>query len=274
MSTLIVLILLSLPVLVGLSLWRSGQRRARHRQDLIEAGLRPDQRQAILAAVPLIARLPEDLRPMLEGRVALFLEQVAFVGCDGLEVSEEMRLSIAAQACLIPLASDLWYEELTTVLVYPGAFRSRMVSRDGYVVREEEVVRLGESWSRGQVVLSWADVAAGAADPEDGRNVVLHEFAHQFDDLSGDTNGVPVLAEGQSFDEWERVFLRAYMRLRRRAETGRASVLDTYGAQSHEEFFAVAIEAFFERPGDLREDEPELYAQLSELLNLDPVSWR
>lgn len=273
MSTVVVLVLLALPVLAGLYLWWSGQRRARHRSALIETGLRPAQRRAILEQVPLVKRLPEELMPALEGRVALFLEQVEFVACEGIEIDEEMRLSIAAQASLIPLGGALWYDELSTVLVYPGAFRSRMVSHDGYVVSEAEVVRLGESWSRGQVVLSWADVESGAANPDDGRNVVLHEFAHQFDDLTGATNGVPVLAEGQDFETWERVFLRAYTRLRRRAETGRGSVLDTYGAQSHAEFFAVAIEAFFEKPKALHEDEPELYGQLTELLKLDPARW-
>jgi Mlc titration factor MtfA (ptsG expression regulator) len=96
------------------------------------------------------------LRGKLEGKINLFLHQIEFVGCGGLEVTEEMRLSIAAQACMLIVNKEMWYKNLRTVLVYPGAFKSRVMNHSGYVVTEREVVRVGESWARGPVILSWA----------------------------------------------------------------------------------------------------------------------
>jgi len=103
--------------------------------------------------------------------------------------------------------------------------------------------------------------------------VVLHEFAHQLDDLSGATNGIPLLSKKQSFGQWERVFLAAYDRHLKKVRRGRRTVLDAYGAENHQEFLAVAIEAFFEKPTQLNADEPALYTQLATLLRLDPAQW-
>ncbi|WP_170603818.1 zinc-dependent peptidase [Ruegeria arenilitoris] len=234
-----------------------------------------DRDQAIIQAhVPIVRKLPSDLRAKLDGKVNLFLEQVDFYGCDGLEVTEDMQLSIAAQACLLIVNSDLWYDNLTTVLIYPNAFKSRQRRHSGYVVTEKEIVRTGESWDRGPVILSWAHSEQGALNDHDGHNVVFHEFAHQIDDLSGGTNGVPVLAKGQSFAEWERVFLTAYKAHVQAVEKGSSTVIDPYGAEGHEEFFAVSVEVFFERPLALKKSVPEVYAQLSQLFHLDPATWQ
>jgi len=161
--------------------WSKGQTRAR----LLGASLTNAQRAIIAGEVPLVRKLPADLRRRHEGKINLFLAQINFIGCDGLEVTDRMRLSIAAQACLLIANSDAWYDHLSTVLIYPGAFKSKEVTSDGYVVSEQEVVRIGESWLRGPVVLSWRHTEEGTSDDADGRNVVLHEFAHQLDDLSG-----------------------------------------------------------------------------------------
>lgn len=234
---------------------------------------RAGERAIILDAVPLLKNLPQELQSALEGKVKLFLHQVSFVGCNGLEVTEEMELSIAAQACLLVVNSDAWYHHLRTILIYPGAFKSRLQDSDGFVVREVETVRTGESWSRGPVVLSWAHSRQGALNDEDGHNVVLHEFAHQLDDLSGRTNGVPLLRKDHPFHEWERTFVDAYERHLDNVAKGRRTVLDAYGVEGPEEFFAVAIEVFFEKPAKLQREEAEIYAQLSKLLRLDPASW-
>lgn len=249
--------------------WRKRARRAQ----LLARRLSTDERALMHAQVPLTRKLPADLHARLEGRICLFLDQVDFTALGGLELTEEMRLSIAAQACLLIVGTQLWYDNLRAVLIYPGAFKSRTQHHSGYVVTEEETVRLGESWSHGRIVLSWQHTVQGAEDAEDGVNVVFHEFAHQIDDLSGSTNGVPLLAEGQSFDEWESVFLKAYRDHVRRVERGGQTVIDPYGATAHEEFFAVVVELFFERPQALKEDEPKVYAQLSKLLALDPAGW-
>ncbi|WP_171128868.1 MULTISPECIES: zinc-dependent peptidase [unclassified Ruegeria] len=243
------------------------------RAALLATALSEDERDTIERMVPIIRRLPAGLRNKLDGKVNLFRNQVSFYGCDGLEVTEEMELSIAAQACLLVINSDLWYDNLTTILIYPNAFKSKQQRHSGYVVTEKEIIRTGESWDRGPVILSWAHSKQGALDDHDGHNVVLHEFAHQIDDLSGGTNGVPILSAGQSFAEWEKVFLTAYDAHVQAVEHGHPTVIDPYGAAGHEEFFAVSVEVFFERPRALKQAVPDVYVQLSKLFRLNPVDW-
>ncbi|MCI5074390.1 M90 family metallopeptidase [Oricola sp.] len=247
--------------------------RKRRRRRLLASHLSDRQRAIVEKAVPIVRKLPPELRRKLEGKIRLFLHQISFVGLGELEMTDDIRLSVAAQACLLVVNTDTWYENLYTVLVYPDAFTSRLKEQDGYVVTERNVGRLGESWSRGPVVLSWADVEHGAADTRDGQNVVFHEFAHQIDDLSGHTNAIPILAKGQKFVDWERAFVTAYDRHVRNVEHGARTVFDAYGATSHVEFFAVAVEVFFERPAALKHEAPDVYTQLAILFRLDPVSW-
>ena len=242
------------------------------RKGLLAAPLSEDDRAIVADYVPLTKRLPAEMRSAFEGKINLFLDQVQFHGCNGLEVTRDMRLAIAAQACLLVVNSPAWYSHLTTILVYPGAFKSRQQSHEGYVVTEGEVVRTGESWSRGPVILSWQHSNQGARHDHDGHNVVIHEFAHQLDDLSGHTDGAPALGD-QSFTDWARVFVEAYERHRDNVEAGRRTMIDPYGAEGHEEFFAVAVEAFFEKPTKLKEVEPEVYDQLATYFRLDPSIW-
>ena len=133
--------------------YRHWSKRKAH-QSLLASSLSDHQRGIIAQQVPLTRRLPSELGDKLEGKVLAFLNQVEFTGCNGLEVTEEIRLSIAAQACLLIVNSDTWYDHLNTILIYPGAFKSRQASHSGYVVTEREIVRTGESWSRGPVILS------------------------------------------------------------------------------------------------------------------------
>lgn len=268
MTALLLVLFLSL---AGLGVWLYRKHGARAR--LMSSPLSDAQRSVIRACVPLYSRLPAPLKDRLEGKINLFLGQVDFQGCNGLEVTEEMRLSIAAQACLMIVAKDIWYENLRTILIYPGAFKSRMIAHDGPVVSEQEVVRIGESWSRGPVVLSWPHAADGAHIDDDGHNVVLHEFAHQLDDLSGYTDGAPILAHDHSEGEWARVIGGGYWRLADQVDAGRETFLDPYGATAPEEYFAVIVEYFFERPIDLQREEPEVYAQLAKFFALDPAKW-
>ncbi|WP_170468543.1 zinc-dependent peptidase [Ruegeria arenilitoris] len=263
---------LALALIAGFVLYRHWSK-SQKRQQLLSTPLSDHQRQIIEEHVPLIRRLPLDLRVKLDGKVNLFLNQVRFFGCEGLEVTEEMELAISAQACLLIVNSDLWYDNLTTILIYPNAFKSRQRRQDGYVISEKEIVRTGESWDRGPVILSWRHSELGALNDHDGQNVVLHEFAHQIDDLSGGTNGVPILSDGQTFAEWERVFLTAYDAHVHAVEHGRNTVIDPYGATGHEEFFAVSVEVFFEKPRALKSEVPEVYDQLSKLFRLDPAEW-
>ncbi|MEO0566109.1 MAG: M90 family metallopeptidase [Pseudomonadota bacterium] len=243
------------------------------RMQAMETPLSAHERKVIAEMVPITKKLPADLHTSFEEKVQLFRHQIDFVGCNGLEVTEDMRLSIAAQACLLVVNSNAWYDNLRTVLIYPGAFKSRRMVQHGDLILEEESVRLGESWSRGPVVLSWPHVEQGGLNYKDGSNLVLHEFAHQFDDLSGDTDGVPLLRSGQCYAEWDEIFVKGYEDHVRQVEKGRRTFLDDYGATGPEEFFAVSVEVFFEKPKQLQREEPQIYAQLSNLFGLDPVTW-
>ena len=263
---------IALALVAGFFLYRHWSK-SQARQQLLSTPLTDHQRVIIEQQVPLIRRLPLDLRVKLDGKVNLFLDQVRFHGCEGLDVTEEMELAISAQACLLIVNSDLWYENLTTILIYPNAFKSQQRRQVGYVVSEKEIIRTGESWDRGPVILSWRHSELGAQNDHDGHNVVLHEFAHQIDDLSGGTNGVPILSDGQSFAEWERVFLTAYDALVQAVERGQRTIIDAYGATGHEEFFAVSVEVFFEKPRALKAELPEVYEQLAILFRLDPAAW-
>ena len=250
--------------------------RRRKREQLLATPLTPQQRQIVMQLVPIVRRLPTSLRPRLEGKINLFLDQVTFRGNNGLEITDQMRLSIAAQACLLIVNSPVWFDTLRNVLVYPSAFRTHRGRPDGFVVHEDNAGLLGESWARGPVVLSWDHALQGGLNDADGHNVVIHEFAHQLDALTGHTNGIPILRKGQKYEGWEKAMLDAFNDHVERVEGGHPSLIDPYGATNHEEFLAEAIVTFFEKPQGLRREEPALYAQLSELselLALDPANW-
>ena len=124
------------------------------------------------------------------------------------------------------------------------------------------------------MVLSWDHALHGGLRAHDGENVVIHEFAHQLDSLSGHTNGIPILRKGQAYSGWEKAMLDAYHDHLERIERGEPTLIDAYGATNHQEFFAEAIVTFFERPHALYREEPALYAQFAELLAIDPAQWR
>ncbi|MEM7689920.1 MAG: M90 family metallopeptidase [Pseudomonadota bacterium] len=253
--------------------WLRGYWGRRRRARILATSLSPEQRMALDRLVPLVNRMPAHLQAKLEGKINLFLDQITVRGQNGLEVSEAMRLSIAAQACLPIVNSDVWYETLRNVLVYPSAFSTRRPSHDGQIVHERDYHMAGESWTRGPVILSWDDALEGGLDPHDGYNVVIHEFAHQLDSLTGHTNGVPILRTGQAYKGWEKAMLEAYDRHVEAVQTRSATSIDPYGATNHQEFLAEAVVTFFEKPRDLRAYEPALYEQLARLLDLDPASW-
>ncbi len=245
----------------------------RKREQLLVTPLTSEQRAVLDRLVPILRRLPESLRPALEGKINLFLDQVTFHGNNGIEVKDEMRLSIAAQACLLVVNSPVWFDTLRTILIYPAAFSTGRGTHDGFLVHESDIGTAGESWDRGPVVLSWDHALQGGLDPEDGHNVVIHEFAHQLDGLTGHTNGIPILRKGQHYEGWEKAMLDAYNGHVERLESGHHTLIDPYGGTNHQEFFAEATVTFFERPRAMLREEPALYEQLAELYALDPASW-
>jgi MtfA peptidase len=197
----------------------------------------------------------------------LFLAEKQFVGARELEVTDAMRLSIAAQACLPVLELGLdWYAGFTGIVVYPGDFRVRRTETDEHgVVHEWDDELAGEAMPGGPVVLSWD---AAANDPQ--MNVVIHEFAHKLDMLSGAADGVPPLHVGMSRAAWLKAFKDAYEGFCDAVERERDTWLDPYAAEHPSEFFAVISEAFFKDPGETRRRYPEVFDQLRLFYKQDP----
>ncbi|SIO58271.1 hypothetical protein SAMN05444166_5615 [Singulisphaera sp. GP187] len=244
----------------------------KRREQLREAPFPADWLEIIERNMPLYRRLSEPDRSELQGHIQVFLSEKHFEGCGGLEMTEEIKLTIAAQACLLLLHRETdYYKRLITILVYPRAYVAKGVeSLGGGVLLEGPQARLGEAWTDGVVVLSWDDVLSGAADIRDGQNVVLHEFAHQLDQEDGVADGAPILEHRSSYVAWARVLGSEYEQLRADEQQQRKTVLDTYGATNPAEFFAVATECFFEKPVQLRKKHPALYEELKEYYRQDP----
>jgi Mlc titration factor MtfA (ptsG expression regulator) len=219
--------------------------------------------------------MPDDLRAQLQRLVKQFLHQKTFVGCAGLEVTEEMRVTIAAQACLLLLnRPSRVYPGLHAVLVYPGAFLvPRREQDEAGVVTETRQDLLGESWGDGRVVLSWEHVRRAGLPPEGTHNVVLHEFAHQLDSESGGNNGAPYLGSPERYRSWSETLSHHFALLRRDAYRGQRDVLDPYGATNPAEFFAVTTESFFEQPHALAARHPDLYDEFQSYYRVDPRTW-
>ena len=220
---------------------------------------------------PFYARLAPSERALLAQRMREFLHTKHFEGCGGLALTDEIRVTIAAQACRLALhRPGPPFPGLISVLVYPTHYAAPHQETDGAVVSEAVDARLGEAWREDVIVLSWDDVRRGA---HAGSNVVLHEFAHQLDAAEGESDGVPRLDGGRpQYAAWARVMASAYQTLQKAAGAGTPIVLDPYGTENPAEFFAVATEAFFERPHALRRRFPELYQKLSEFYRQDPAN--
>jgi Mlc titration factor MtfA (ptsG expression regulator) len=225
--------------------------------------------------LPLYKHLPEPLKEQLHGHIMVFVAEKNFEGLRGLAITDEIKVTIAGQACMLLLNRDSdVYPKLFSILVYPDAYKTGKSS----LFRPEEQdnteeVRLGESWKTGSVVLAWDHVRHGATDRKDGHNLVLHEFAHQLDQEDGRSDGAPILEQRSHYIPWARVLSSEYERLRERTRGGRKTVMDRYGATNPAEFFAVATETFFEKPKQMKKKHPELYEELKNYYKIDPVTW-
>ncbi len=224
--------------------------------------------------VPYCGRLSPPEQEELRGDIQVFITEKNFEGCAGLEMTEEIKVTIAAYACILLLHRDHdYYPRLKSILVYPDAYASKVVRRvQGNIFTEGHELRAGESWQTGAVVVSWNHVLHRPADPQEGRNAVLHEFAHQLDQENGSANGAPVLPKTSMYAAWARILGREYQALSAAAEADRPTLLDKYGATNPAEFFAVVTEYFFEQPHQLKTQHPELYEELKVYYRQDPAA--
>lgn len=255
----------------GFKKWR---RKRQMQQDL-----KTEWQEILQNSVGYYRHLPPDLQSKLRGLTHIFLDEKRFEGCAGLELTDEIRVTIAAQASILLLGiEDLtsFYEGLRSVLVYPESYVAKVKDhRNGYVVEEGFQERHGEAWSRGHVVLAWDEVKKGCANMHDGHNLVFHEFAHLIDYDYGataeleseDNNGF------WSWSSWTSVIDQEYNKLLEALKRNQQTLIDDYGATNLAEFFAVVTENFFERPRALRQKHPELYQQLQQFYHQDPAEY-
>jgi Mlc titration factor MtfA (ptsG expression regulator) len=249
----------------------------RRRLKLRSTPVPPAWREILQRRFPLFACLPPEDQQELERHIQVFLAEKQFEGCDGLVIAEEIRVVIAAQACLLLLHRNTdYYPDLKSILVYPSTYFSRVTEEDD----EKSAGFAGQSWLRGPVILAWDAVQGGVSNRSDGQNVVFHEFAHQLDEEDGRVDGTPVLGTGCGLPErlsryrsWARILSKEYEQLQQASGGGEETVLDEYGASNPAEFFAVATECFFEKPRPLRHKHPELYGELKRFYQQDPAEW-
>jgi MtfA peptidase len=223
---------------------------------------------------PLYKHLPLSLQRRLHGHINVLLAEKKFKGCGGLQITDEIKITIAAQAALLLLNErGNYFSKLRVILVYPSAFIANQATPFGEHYLEETQVKSGESWQIGIVVLSWEDIRRDTFNWQDGHNVILHEFAHQLDQEGGSASGVPILEKRSDYVSWAQVFSKDYVKLCRDVERGMETVIDEYGATNPAEFFAVATETFFEKPFQMKKKHPELYNELKHYYKLDPSEW-
>lgn len=238
----------------------------------------PENWKAILEKnVPYISHLPNDLKQKLYALIQIFVHETTFEGCAGLEITDEIKVTIAAQASILLLGVEdysYFYDDLRSVLVYPEHYVAKVKSsHDSFFVEEGFQQRQGEAWSHGNVVLAWDEVQKGAKDINDGKNLVFHEFAHQLDYEFGASEQIQDSEKNSRYQSWAKVIGIEYQKFLKALERNQQKLIDSYGAINVSEFFAVITELFFERPVELKSEYPELYEQLKEFYHQDPASY-
>ena len=229
-------------------------------------------KKILLDYFPFYTKLPRYLQRRLEACIMVFMKEKEFIG-RGVEIDETKKVIVAANACLLTIGHDRCeYKHVKSIFLYPEAVFKREKIQNGWIVTEAGQVLLGEAWQGGEVVLSWQDVVAGDSNPNDGKNVALHEFAHQLDLQDGAADGTPPLP-WRLYPKWANIMQKEFTKLQTLYKKHKKGFLDYYALTNAAEFFAVATEYFFEKPKFLKKHEPELYELLSKYYNLDPASW-
>lgn len=263
LALLFVAIMLAMAGMLFLFSWLKN----RKRQNTFKLPFPDSWEQHLTDHVKLYRNLPDALKQQLKGHINVFLSEKYFEGHNGVEITDEMRVVIAAQACFLLLNRKTnYFPHLKTILVYPSAFRNPHAEAS-------HLGNLGESWVRGPVVLSWNDAKHGGENDQDGSNLVIHEFAHQLDQEDGVGDGTPMLQTGH-IRTWGKVMGKEFKSLIVKAKCKRRSFFNHYGATNAAEFFAVITEHFFEQPKKFNRKHPDLYQELKKYYQVDPLNWK
>ncbi len=249
--------------------------RARRRRKILAQNFPTEWEAWLPTHCRQFSRLSPAFQQRLRNDVQILVAEKHWEGCNGLVVTPEMQVTIAAQAALMGLGFPaVPFDRLLSILIYPETFIAKRMTRmtDGAWLKSNEP-RLGEAWYQGPVILVWREIREQYLEGPTGRNVVIHESAHLLDMEDHDVNGMPAMENGEQYRNWMEVTEAEFDRLQRQVRFGRKTVIDSYGATSRAEFFAVASEAFFEDPLRLREDVPRLYEVLKVYYKQDPAAW-
>ena len=250
-------------------------RRQRSRARLLAEPFPLSWQQYLQANVAIYRVVPPATQESLRNTLRIFVAERRWEGCGGLAITEEMQVTIGAQACLLLLGMEHdYFSQVSSILLYPSGFQvDEHRAGHGGLIEEEGVPLIGQAWRRGPVILAWDEVLADAREAGHGHNVVYHEFAHQLDFQGSWPHGVSRAEMRELERRWNEVMTAEYERLIRASERGRATLLDDYGATSPAEFFAVSTECFFEQPVRLQRRHPRLYDMLRLFYGQDPAEW-
>ncbi|MDP2881918.1 MAG: zinc-dependent peptidase [Azonexus sp.] len=223
-----------------------------------------------VAALPFLDNLTVNEKKELKMKAEAFLAEKEFSTAGGLDLTDEICVSIAAQGCLpILKLGPGAYREWVGIVVYPNEFVvPRHIVDESGVVHEYDDVLSGEAWDGGPLIISWHDVQMAG----DGYNVVIHEFAHKLDMLNGEADGMPALHSGITETEWQAKFANAYDHFCQRVDSGEDTPIDPYASTDLAEFFAVLTESFFEVPHIVAEEYPAIYGLLCRYYRQDPLA--
>jgi hypothetical protein len=248
--------------------------RTRRRQKLLEETFPYPWQQVLNRHVRHFQYLNTAQRQRLEGIIQIMIAEKDWAGGSGFQLTDEIKVTVAGYAGVMTLGLDepYYFDRLKTIIVYPGTYVPHRSHFENYSQFDPLSPRLGESWHRGPVILSWAEIG-GSEKQRPGHNLVIHEFAHHVDGLDGAVDGIPMIVDRRQNRTWYRVTEHEFERLIHDAVHGEATLLDRYGASNRAEFFAVASECFFERPHALRERHAELYKVLADFYCQDPALW-
>jgi len=245
------------------------------RKKLLQEPL-PDAWQRIIEKnVAVVSLLSPAERERLIEATKIIVAERSFVGLGGFAITDEVKLTIAAQAAILLLGEEGYYfERVPTFFVHPHHQRTES-HRDltTAVLVEENVLIEGQALAQGEIRLVWGDVLYGGRDAGDGENVVLHELAHHLDRLDGDVGGIPPLPSDAAREHWIRVFDRELAELRHEIASGYDVFLHEAAAENRAELFAYSTECYFEQPRELAEFHQELFECLRSFYKTDPRAW-